>query len=484
MLKPTLRLARSSRIAINCKYLAFTAFAISTTRALAKAHNVAGSWRTLRILLPIFPRITLALMSDFTRSLLLHLQLISPTSARIMEPTIEKSDPSGMLTGISLEYTPPECARSAVTQSVLALQRGKIDKYTTLDFIEPLTLPDGGRVALAWSRQSDCLPADAPVALMLHGLAGNEKVGYVRRFAHRAISYGFRPVLMVRRGHGDLSIEVPDRSISETLENDVLKNCERCSLDAKRMWPRYSESYDLRQVVKHLKHDRLRSDVQLVAVGFSAGSNMLAKALGEPGEAADELNRNVCAAVSLANGFDIASGEPLLRSSAPDLNALLTLLVKRMYRRNERAIVSETSKSFSQSSHQHYKRRILQCSTLRELDENTAVPMYGYKSADEYYEASSCKDELCNVRTPLCIINARDDPFINEELLDLARSAVRQNSEYLSLLISSHGGHMAWVQKGSDTSSWSDDISLQFLFNQLQRQREGRSDKRDVPTKE
>jgi predicted alpha/beta-fold hydrolase len=84
----------------------------------------------------------------------------------------------------------------------------------------------------------------------------------------------------------------------------------------------------------------------------------------------------------------------------------------------------------------------------------------------------------------LCIINARDDPFINEELLDLARSAVRQNSEYLSLLISSHGGHMAWVQKGSDTSSWSDDISLQFLFNQLQRQREGRSDKRDVPTKE
>lgn len=153
-----------------------------------------------------------------------------------------------------------------------------------------------GRVALDWVQTPWEITADAPIVLLIHGLAGGSKEVSDTRFLrwrrialivstlflelHQATSASvFQPNAMARR---DLQcarlwrIATRRTRMIEDLRRDVIDDARRLQTPQA-----YCGAYtdDLRQVVEAI-HRRYPSS-PLFAAGYSLGSNILVKYLGE-----------------------------------------------------------------------------------------------------------------------------------------------------------------------------------------------------------
>jgi hypothetical protein len=85
--------------------------------------------------------------------------------------------------------------------------------------------------------------------------------------------------------------------------------------------------------------------------------------------------------------------------------------------------------------------RMNQARDLRDFDDAYTAPMHGFKNATDYWQQSSCKPWLKNILTPTLVLNARNDPFLPEQVLP--------GPDYGSASIVFHqpaqGGHIAFV---------------------------------------
>ena len=99
------------------------------------------------------------------------------------------------------------------------------------------------------------LPQNAPILLVLHGLTGGSKEGYVKSLCDHGTSRGFRAAAVVYRGCGGLRL-TSARAYSATFTADV----SRAAQQARSEFPLASS---------------------LVAVGFSLGAIILSKYIGE-----------------------------------------------------------------------------------------------------------------------------------------------------------------------------------------------------------
>jgi hypothetical protein len=52
-----------------------------------------------------------------------------------------------------------------------------------------------------------------------------------------------------------------------------------------------------------------------------------------------------------------------------------------------------------------------------EFNEKVLLPLYGFDSVDAYYDVVDAKRHLAQIRVPVVVINARDDPLIAEASL-------------------------------------------------------------------
>eukprot|EP00953_Heterococcus_sp_UTEX-ZZ885_P020647 11545-Heterococcus_DN1.PRE.1 len=55
--------------------------------------------------------------------------------------------------------------------------------------------------------------------------------------------------------------------------------------------------------------------------------------------------------------------------------------------------------------------------TFSEFNEKVLLPLYGFDSVDAYYDVVDAKRHLAQIRVPVVVINARDDPLIAEASL-------------------------------------------------------------------
>jgi len=61
--------------------------------------------------------------------------------------------------------------------------------------------------------------------------------------------------------------------------------------------------------------------------------------------------------------------------------------------------------------------------TVREFDDFITAPQFGYRDAQDYYDHVGAKRVAANVRVPLLMITAQDDPFVTYASFLAARSA-------------------------------------------------------------
>lgn len=299
-------------------------------------------------------------------------------------------------------------------QTVLAsVLRKKLDvRYSR----EVINLSDGGRVAIDWV-DSELLPPETPVILILPGLTGSSRTDYVRGLATTGKKAGFRCVVFNNRGVGGLRLLTP---------------VTYCA----------SKTNDVATVIKHIK--QMYPNAPLAATGVSMGGLILGNYLSTEEEIEQGL---ISAAMMISVPFDIFKAT--YNMERPGLNSLLNRHLVSCLRE-----VIQGSQDILGGHDKPWKlNEVINSRTVREFDSNFTSKVFGYKTAEEYYtDASLCK-KFANIKTPLLCLNAADDPF--QPVEDESDRVLEHDRTNIALVLTARGGHIAfmegiWPSKGGE----------------------------------
>lgn len=261
-------------------------------------------------------------------------------------------------------------------------------------------LPDGDFIDV--DVMAGATPRSA-VVVVCHGLEGSSKAGYVRGLLRDLRARGFGAVAV---------------------------NFRSCSGEPNRL-PRFyhsGDTGDLGFVVDKLRAEHPGRAIGLA--GFSLGGNVVAKYLGERGDA---VPPEVRAGAVVSVPFDLA-----LCARNLDADDLMARVYRGRFLRRLRGKL--LAKSRTHASLPVAQARLVR--TLRDWDHHVTAPLHGFASAEDYYARSSAGPFLPSVKRPLLILAAEDDPFVPPEALPRAAAA---GNPLLQLEVSREGGHVAFV---------------------------------------
>ncbi len=263
---------------------------------------------------------------------------------------------------------------------------------------------------------------DAPVMVILHGLEGSSDSNYVRGIAEKAYAAGFHAIRINQRNCGGTE------KLTPTLYNSGM-------------------SGDYRAVFEELAHgDEFE---QIFFAGYSMGGNLVTKLAGEYGGEAPEKLRGVCAvcpALDLAACADALERPDNYFYTRHFVSGLLT-----RYRRKAQLFPN----FYSQNGFGPIR-------TVREFDDVITAPHFGYRDAQEYYEAAGAKKVVDQVRVPMLLITAKNDPFV--PYASFLSAKVHQNPA-IRLLAPEHGGHCAFISRHSGSERfWAEQRVVEFCL--------------------
>jgi predicted alpha/beta-fold hydrolase len=103
--------------------------------------------------------------------------------------------------------------------------------------------------------------------------------------------------------------------------------------------------------------------------------------------------------------------------------------------------------------------------TLQEFDDKITKPLWGYQTIQEYYDESSGKHWVPEIRIPFLVIQALDDPICPQTVIPW--KSIRSNPNVI-LVTTKHGGHIAWLEGWTPTgNNWADRVSMEFVHSVL-----------------
>jgi predicted alpha/beta-fold hydrolase len=258
--------------------------------------------------------------------------------------------------------------------------------------------PDGDFIDLDWEGGYE--NPDGPLLALFHGLEGSSASPYARAIAAHAVAAGWRCVVPHFRG---------------------------CSGELNRL-PRAYHSGDSDEIGWILKRLGARH-----AVGISLGGNALLKHLGEQGEAATFEK-----AVAISAPLDLAA-------AGGNLDAGLS---REIYTRIFlRSLKRKTFEKIARQKISIDAARLCRARTFWEFDDTVTAPLHGFLGADDYWARSSSGPWLPKIRVPTLVLNARNDPFMPESVLDALRNSGEVPANVV-LEFPRTGGHAGFPGRG------------------------------------
>lgn len=298
--------------------------------------------------------------------------------------------------------------------AVLALREMRTAALA-FDESERLTLADGGTTSLEWAGLDDpAVDATTPTLVILPTICGDgQSVRRLVRALRRRL--GWRVVVCNRRGHGALPLTTARVS---TLGSTA----------------------DLRAQLAHVR--RRLPETPLYAIGASAGSGLLVRWLGEEGAAAP-----IAAAVAYCPGYDT------------------TRAFHRIHRAYDRYMVRALRRYFLER-HAPALRTVpgyddvLASRTVGEFHDRQYT-LAGFASAAEFHRHTNPMVVAGDIRVPLLIVNAADDPVCTLENVREHRELVTSVTDCL-LVLTARGSHCAFFE-GWRPRSWAHRVIADYL---------------------
>lgn len=263
---------------------------------------------------------------------------------------------------------------------------------------ERVITPDNDFVDLAWS-----VPENAKALVILfHGLEGSSKSHYIQHLVAHCNHDNIACVLMHFRGCSG----VPNLT-SKAYHSGA-------TFDPLYIVPLVKDRYP------HLP---------LFAIGFSLGANMLMKLMAEHNDLPIEASAAVSAPLNLA-----ASAESINKgfSSLYQWHLMKSMKANLLHKMS----VLDMTKVLHVTANQ-----ISKMSSFREFDNNITSVLHGFKDADNYYQQCSALPDLHKIQKPTLILHAKDDPFMNTNVIP-TREDINSNVAYE---LSEYGGHVGFL---------------------------------------
>uniref|UniRef100_K3WXA0 AB hydrolase-1 domain-containing protein n=1 Tax=Globisporangium ultimum (strain ATCC 200006 / CBS 805.95 / DAOM BR144) TaxID=431595 RepID=K3WXA0_GLOUD len=217
---------------------------------------------------------------------LLHYKLTAETPQLVYKQTPQNEKLlERCATMTKRKYYPPWYLFNGHLQTVKLSIANEQEKQPVIPYERQiLDMPDGGIVSLDWAlppRENGSIPSvrevdpDKRTMIILPGLTGGSGELYIRNTVAQLLDHGWQVVVMNARG------------------------CANTPLKTAHL---FSSGYtdDLRSTVKYLRAKYNFENEAFVGLGFSMGSNVLVKYLGEEKE-----NAGLTAGISVGNPFDL-----------------------------------------------------------------------------------------------------------------------------------------------------------------------------------
>ena len=276
-----------------------------------------------------------------------------------------------------------------------------------------------GTQLLAHCNWQDGRRRDAPLLAIVHGLEGSGDSNYVLGIAEKAFRRGFHVVRLNQRNCGG------SEQLTPTLYNSGLSD-------------------DYRAALEELADEGF---TQIFFAGYSMGGNLVTKMAGEYENRAPRALRGVCAVCP-----------------ALDLAACADALEKRnnyfYQRRFVKGLMARFARKIELFPDKYTRNGIGKIRTVREFDDAITAPCFGYRDAQEYYEAASARKVVGNVCVPMLMITAQDDPFVPYESF---LAALVSENPAIDFVAPQHGGHCGFISRHSGAERfWAEQSIVEF----------------------
>lgn len=259
------------------------------------------------------------------------------------------------------------------------------------------------------------------ILFVCHGLGGNSDSYYCKRLAHHAAKQGLTTIVYNRRGH-----LLPNKSKSKPFPYHYDRNDTDTAL----------------RLVKSL----YPNNKKLVGVGFSMGSNLIVKYIGD---LCSEDCNPFHGVISVSNGFHVQRGVDALAESKQVADAIAAQFMHD---------VLDHHPHLYDARQEHAKVK-----SFKALDAAIMKHVYGaHFDMNLYYDAISCHKVLDQINIPVLAIASKDDPFLCNQVDEMHHMALELNKKNMCCVLTTFGGHIGWLDGLKCGSSWLYKMCIDF----------------------
>lgn len=262
------------------------------------------------------------------------------------------------------------------------------------------------------------------LVLLIHGLEGSAHSNYMITTAKELNKNGYDAVCMNLRG---------------------------CSGEDNLLLTTYhsGKTDDINFIVHYLLQNYNYNN--LIICGFSLGGNMTLKYLGEYTNIPSEVKGGIAVSVPID-----------LTSSQAELSKFKNKLYMTEFCRTLKLKILEKSEKFPDFKVD--KKRLFESTKFRHLEKHYTVPVFGFKSSEDYWEKASCKPYISKIKHPSLLINAKDDSFLSKECFPYK---LAKNSTLFHLQTPEYGGHVGFMSSFSGANNWIETQIINFINTKL-----------------
>lgn len=265
------------------------------------------------------------------------------------------------------------------------------------------------------------------LVLLIHGLEGSSNSKYIASTSNYLNNKGLDTVCFnLRSCSGEDNLLLSTYHSGKTEDVDFVVN----------------------YLIENNNHDNI------LIIGFSLGGNLTLKYLGEYQE---KLSHKVKGGIAISVPIDIGSAEV-------EMEKLKNKLYMEMFFKTMKNKILEKSHKFPE--YQLDKDQVFKATKFKHLEHLYTVPVFGFKSPEDYWKKASSKPFIPKIDRPTLLINAKDDTFLSSECYP-TKEAIHSNIFYLET--PSYGGHCGFISSfKAQENTWLEERITRFIEENIQ----------------
>jgi predicted alpha/beta-fold hydrolase len=233
----------------------------------------------------------------------------------------------------------------------------------------------------------------------------------------------------------------------------VCFNLRSCSGEDNLLLATYhsGKTEDVDFVVQHLLNNYNYNNI--ILVGFSLGGNLTLKYLGEY---QPKLSKKVKGGIAISVPVDITSAEI-------EMDKFKNKLYIEIFFKTLKNKILEKAHKFP--NYKLDKDKLFKATTFKHLESLYIVPIFGFKSPEDYWRKASSKPYLSKIDRPTLLINAKDDTFLSAACYPI-KEALQSNNFYLE--VTDHGGHCGFISSFKpQENTWLEERIMRFIDEKI-----------------